>query len=65
MRIKIISSRQGYRKGDVVEVSKNVAFGLIDSGIGVISKDIVEQDYKIKALDEEQANGKPTKLRIN
>lgn len=65
MRIRIVKNQGSYKKSDIVDVSPNVAFGLIDSGVGVISKDIVETDYKIKALDEEQANGKSTKLRTN
>lgn len=62
MRVKIISSRQGYRKGDIVDVSKNVAFGLIDSGVGIISKDITPDDYINK---QETDNGKPTFVRPN
>lgn len=63
MRVRITKNDKGYKRGDVVDVSRNVAFGLVDSGIGIISKDMTEQDYKTNRLDEEQADGKPTKLR--
>lgn len=48
MRVKIIKNHKSYSKGEVVEVSRNVAFGLIDSGYGILSKDMTEQDYKVK-----------------
>lgn len=63
MRIKIVKKHRQYKVNEVVEVSKNEAFGLLDSGVGVISKDMVETDYK--TLDEEQANGITTKLRTH
>lgn len=46
MRIRIIKDNKQGKKGDIVDVSKNVAFGLIDSGVGVISKDMTENDYR-------------------
>lgn len=46
MRIKIVKSSHRYKAGETVEVSNNVAFGLIDSGVGVISKDLTPDDYK-------------------
>lgn len=52
---------KGYKRGDIVEVSKNVAFGLLDSGVGVISKDIAPDDYK-QAGDK---YGSSTQLRPN
>lgn len=64
MRVKIIKSQGQYKKGDIVEVSKNIAFGLTDSGVGEITKDMTKQDIKVKS-DEEQADGKHTKLRVN
>lgn len=48
MRIKIIRTNKKYSKGEVVDVSKNVAFGLIDSGLGIISKDIDSLDLERK-----------------
>lgn len=61
MRIRIIKDSKDYKKNEIVEVSKNVAFGLIDSGIGMISKDMAPDDYK-QAGDKD---GKPTKLRTH
>ena len=49
MRIKLLKDNRLGRQGEVIEVSKNVAFGLIDSGYGMISKDIVVSDtVKVK-----------------
>lgn len=65
MRVKLISDHRLGKAGKIVQVSTNVGFGLIDSGVGILTKDIRKFDTKIKALDEEQANGKSTKLRTN
>ena len=64
MRVKIIKSQGKYREGEIIEVSKNVAFGLTDSGVGIVTKDITKQDIKVKS-DEEQADGDPIKLRTH
>lgn len=61
MRIKIVKTHRNFKAGETVEVSKNVGFGLIDSGVGIISKDIIPDDYS-QAGDN---NGKPTKLRTH
>jgi hypothetical protein len=64
VRVKITRNQGSYKQGDIIEVSKNVAFGLIDSGIAIISKDMTEEEYKLTS-DEVQADGKSTKLRTN
>lgn len=46
-RVKIIRPGSKYKVGDIVYVSRNEAFGLLDSGYGVKSKDMVAEDYKI------------------
>lgn len=56
MRVRIVKSKGKYKQDEVVEVSKNVAFGLIDSGVGVISKDMIPDDYKQAG---EKEDGKP------
>ncbi len=61
MRIRITKDQGSYKKGDIVDVSRNVAFGLIDSGVGVISKDMTPDDYK-QAGDKD---GKPTLVRTD
>lgn len=50
IRIKIIKPHYKYRVGDTVEVSKNEAFGLLDSGVGIKAKDMVAVDYKTKRI---------------
>ena len=61
MRIKIIKSNNKYQAGTTVEVSKNVGFGLIDSGIGIVSKDIITSETKTTGVK----SGRITKLRSN
>lgn len=63
MRIKILKDTKYHKKGEVVEVTPNVAFGLIDSGVAIATKDMTSRDYKITKSDEEQADGKHTLLR--
>jgi hypothetical protein len=65
MRIKFIKDFRSHKAGSVYEASPNEAFGLIDSGQAILTKDITSSDIKTKALDEEQANGKPTQLRTH
>ena len=50
MRIKIVKNKKQYKKGEVVDVSRNVAFGLIDSGVGILSKEMTDVDYKTKGV---------------
>lgn len=48
MRIKLIKNHKQYKKNEIIEVSPNEGFGLIDSGVGKVTKDMTEGDYKIK-----------------
>lgn len=50
IRVKIVKPNQKYRIGDTIEVSKNEAFGLLDSGVAVMSKDIVSTDHINKGV---------------
>lgn len=61
MRIKFIKDYKGNAKGSVKEVSPNEAFGLIDSGVAQVTKDMTSDDYK-QAGDKD---GITTKLRSN
>lgn len=56
-RVKLLTTNKYGRVNDVVVMDNNEAFGLIDSGAAVLTKDMTAADYKAKALDEEQANG--------
>lgn len=64
MRVKYLRDHKGHSKGSVVSVSPNEAFGLIDSGVAIISKDLTEQDYKTNHQDEEQADGKHSRKKL-
>lgn len=59
MRVKIVNNYKQYKKGEVVDVSPNVAFGLVDSGNAIISKDMTNDDIK------ESNNGGSIRLRTN
>lgn len=61
MRIKIIKDYRIYKKDQVLVVSPNIAFGLVDSGIAIVSKDMTPDDYK-QAGDKD---GNNTQLRLN
>lgn len=45
MRIKITKSTYKYKEGEIVEVSPNEGFGLIDSGCGIQTKEMTRVDY--------------------
>lgn len=47
-RVRIIKTYKQYRAGDVVNLSPNEAFGLIDRQIAIISKDMTQADYTQK-----------------
>lgn len=47
IRIKIIKPHHKYAVGETVYVSPNEAHGLLDSGVGIKSKDMVVTDYKV------------------
>lgn len=48
MRVRITKSTTKYKAGTIVEVSPNEAFGLIDAGVGEVSKEITEHDSLTK-----------------
>lgn len=59
-RVKFTTNYFKHQKGDIAIVENNIAFGLIDKGVAIISKDMAQSDYK--TLDEGQANAR-TKLQ--
>lgn len=61
MRIKFIKDHKGNPKGSIKEVSPNEAFGLIDSGVAQVTKDMTSDDYK-QAGDKD---GRTIKLRTD
>lgn len=46
VRLKITKTGK-YKAGEIVEVSKNEAFGLIDKGEAILTKEMTSQDYKV------------------
>lgn len=60
-RIRFTKDHKQYKKGDVVVIDNNEAFGLIDSGTAEISKDMTPDDYKQAGVNHD----KPTGIRPN
>jgi len=46
MRIKITKDYKEHKSGEIIDVTPNVAFGLIDKGIAKITKDMTSRDIK-------------------
>lgn len=51
IRVKFIRNHKDYRKGQTIALSPNEAFGLIDKGYAMVSKDLVAEDYVQAKLD--------------
>jgi hypothetical protein len=47
IRVKFLRNHKEHKEGDTVFLSPNEAFGLIDSGVAIVSKDMVANDYHI------------------
>lgn len=57
IRVKITKNYKQYKVGETVEVTPNIAHGLIDGGYGIISKDMVpETDYGVKTRQKTRIN---------
>lgn len=65
LRVKLLADWKGNKADSILVVDNNEAFGLIDSGRAIVSKDMAYNDYKITKSDEEQADGKFTNLRTH
>lgn len=50
LRVKIVKAHKKYAVGQVVEVTRNEAHGLLDGGFAVMSKDMTETDYKVDRI---------------
>lgn len=46
IRVKFLENHKSYNKGEVATLSPNEAFGLLDKGIVIVSKDMTKDDYK-------------------
>lgn len=62
IRIKFVQNYRQYKKGDIESLSPNEAFGLIDSGKAIISKDMTETDQHIASIPS--VFTKPNRLNI-
>lgn len=61
LRVKLLKPSKYGSVGSVVVIDRNEAFGLIDSGKAVVSKDMVPDDYKQAGVN----NGGNSKLRTH
>lgn len=46
MRVRIVKTTKHYNKGEVIEVSSMHGLDLIRSGLGVMTKDITEEEME-------------------
>lgn len=46
MRVRILRDHKQYKEGEVTEVTPNIAHGLIELGVAMISKDMTPKDYR-------------------
>lgn len=46
IRVKFIKDYKQYKKNDTDTLSPNEAFGVIDAGYAIVSKDMTESDYQ-------------------
>lgn len=58
IRIKIVKPNNKYQIGQTIIVSNNEAFGLLDSGLAILSKDMTTNDMKVK-------HAKPKRMGAN
>lgn len=58
VRIKILKDYKDYKKDDIINVTPNVAFGLIDKGIAMVSKDMVSNDYIVAKINTKSKKNK-------
>lgn len=61
IRVKFVKDHKQYKSGDIETLSPNEAFGLIDSGKAIVSKDMVESDTV--TTEAKKSNYKPAKIR--
>lgn len=50
LRVKIVKPHKKYTVGQIVEVTRNEAHGLLDGGFAVMSKDMTVTDYKTNRI---------------
>lgn len=64
LRVKLLKPTKYGSVGSVVVIDRNEAFGLIDSGKAILSKDMTSDDIKTKTVKQaEDKNGKPIIIR--
>lgn len=54
-RIKFIQDYENNKAGDITVVDNNIAHGLIEAGVAVITKDMTSRDYSTR---------KPSKIAV-
>lgn len=57
IRVRVIKANKKYKIGDTITLSPNEAFGLLDSGVAVISKDMTAVDYVTKEVKQVKKRG--------
>lgn len=47
-RVKLIKDYDNYKKGEVVNLSKKEAFWVVETGVGLYTKDMTAQEIRTK-----------------
>ena len=63
MRIRITKKHRKYAVGQTVDVSPNEAFGLLDGGFGVQTKDIVDVEMSRTSIPSRKSKGNVVKRK--
>jgi hypothetical protein len=63
-RIKLVKDWKAYKAGRVLVIDNNEAFGLIDSGKAILTKDMTSDDIKTKSVKQAgDTHGKSVDVR--
>lgn len=57
VRVKFIKNHKQHKKGEIESLDPNEAFGLINSGVAIVSKDMTESDYKTSKIMSTENTG--------
>lgn len=48
MRVKLLKDYDDHKKGEIIDVKKDEAFWIIETGHGIYTKDMTPKDYRSK-----------------
>lgn len=54
-RVKIIKDYKEYKSGETHEVTPNIAHGLVNKGVAMLSKDMEQSDQHTKVMTKKRS----------